>query len=707
MEENKTVSLRCSVMQVRFHRENYAVCYCKTADSIPEDAALMQLELENEQTFIAAGYGLTTEISKEITLTGIWIFNKKYGTTQFEVHDCSDYVASDHDSIVEYLSSGILKGVRKTMAERIYAQFGDETLDILENDPRQLLNVPGIREKKLEGIIMSFIKNQDMHMLTRMLSPYGVSYRTIVRIRKTLGENAATFIRANPYCLCRVNGIGFVTADGLAMKMGIEADSPDRIAGAIIYTMKEAMNANGHVYIRRLDLIDACIGRKGILNGVNKGDYPVSAEAVDAVIDSLLESERLSQPKLSIPGIEPDILFLPEYLIYETIASFIVSQLLTAPQSPDFPEDWAPLVAEAQEESGIELSDMQQAAVLMALSSQFSIITGGPGSGKTTSLRIITDTVLRAVPGARIALAAPTGRAARRMEEQTGMEASTIHKLLNLKPDDHTEFSEPCTCYLEADFIIIDEASMIDAALFAELLYRIMPGTKVLLLGDADQLPSVAPGNVLRELLSIPDVVPHITLDKVFRQGEDSIIPINAAKIRRGETDLTYSKQQFHLQRCRDEESGAEMIARLAERLMELDRIETTQILCPMRRRGYTSTWNLNEILHDVVNPPSATKEEITVAGTKFRVGDKVMQTRNIDAVSNGDIGYVSFVGGRSLATLDSNSTEPILHVKFDSVDEPVPYTYEQALDLEPAVAINSGAIGPTARSFKATVTDF
>ena len=688
MEQNTTVELRCSVMQVRFHRENYSVCLCKTPDQIPEEAVQNTLELTGESAFIAVGYGLPTQVGKDVKVSGVWTFNKKYETTQLEVRDCADYVESGHDAIVEYLSSGILKGVRKAMAEKIYATFGEETLDVLENNPQLLLTVPGIREKKLEGIIASFVEHQDMHMLTRLLTSYGVPYRTIVRIRKAFGAGAAAIVKENPYSLCRVIGIGFVTADEIAMRMGTEPDSPNRITGAVVYTMKEAMNADGHVYIRRAALVDACVGRRGVLNA-KKEHEPVTAEAVDSVIDQMLQTRQLVQPKLSIEGIEPDILFLPNYLEYETMSAYAVAQLLKAPPPPNMPEDWEPLIEETEQETGIELADMQREAVLMALSSQFSIITGGPGSGKTTSLRVITQTVLRTAAGARISLAAPTGRAARRMADQTGLEASTIHHLLDLKADDHTDMTAPPAAYLEADLIIIDEASMMDAALFAELLYRIMPGTKVLLLGDADQLPSVGPGNVLRELLSIPDVIPNVKLDKVFRQGEDSIIPLNAAKVRRGETDLIYSRDQFHLQKCRDEDSGANMIVKLMGRLAELGELDTAQVLCPMRRRGATATRNLNTILHDVVNPPDPDKQEITVACVPFREGDKVMQTKNTGSVSNGDIGYVVYASGKALATTDGASDEePVLKVKFDAVEEPVSYDYESALELEPATAI-------------------
>ena len=687
MEIQNMVELRCAVMQVRFHRDDYAVCLCRTAGAVPDDAVVSKLELSDEQSFIAAGYGLTPEVGKELTLTGRWTYNKKYGTTQFDVHDCVDYVGTGHDAIVEYLASGILKGVRKSMAEKIYAAFGDETLDILENEPQRLLEVSGIREKKLRGIIESFVQHQDMHLLTRLLSPYRVSYRVIVRIHKKLGVGAAAIIQRNPYVLCNVTGVGFETADDIAIKMGTPYSATERITGAISYTMLNAMRADGHVYITRPALVSACVGPRGVLN--SKQDIEkVSPDEVNQTIDSMLAHGKLVQPNYNISGIEPNILYLPNYLAYETMAGFTVYSLLAAPAPPNYPVDWTPYLDQAQAEEGVILADMQRQAALMALSSQISIITGGPGSGKTTSLRIITKAFLLALPGANIMLAAPTGRAARRMEEQTGMPADTIHGMLELTPDDHTDFAEPCASYLSGDFIIIDEASMMDSALFAELLYRIMPGTKVLILGDADQLPSVGPGHVLHELLSIPDIVPHTKLDKVFRQDSESIIPRNAAKIRRGETDLIYSKEQFHLQRCRTEESGSEMIARLMTRLAELGELDSVQILCPMRRRGETCTRNLNDMLHDIVNPPSSDKQETTIAGYRFRVGDKVMQTRNIGKASNGDIGYVTYAAGEGLATKEDAASQVVLKVKFDSQDEPVEYDYDSALELEPANAI-------------------
>lgn len=687
MENQNLIELRCSVLQVRFHREDYSVCLCKTAGLIPDEAVVGNLELSDERSFIAAGYGLKAEVGKAFTLTGGWVYNKKYGATQFAVQDCADYVGTGRDAIVEYLASGILKGVRKAMAERIYAAFGEDTLRILESEPQRLLEVPGIREKKLRGIVDSFIRHQDMHLLTRLLSPYGVSYRVIVRIHKKLGVGAASIIQENPYVLCSVMGVGFGTADDIALKMGVPPNDPERIKGAVSYAMFHAMRADGHVYITRPALVDACIGPRGVLNAKRAGES-VAPEAVEQTIDAMLRLGRLAQPNQDIEGISPDILYLPSYLAYETFAAHTVYMLLNAPSPLDYPDCWEPLLEEAQIAEDVALAEMQQQAALMSLKSQFSVITGGPGTGKTTILRIITRTFLLALPGADLMLAAPTGRAARRMTEQTGIPAQTIHSMLELKPDDHTDFSMPCTSYLEADFIIVDEASMMDASLFAELLYRIMPGTKVLLLGDSDQLPSVAPGHVLHELLSIPDIVPHAKLDKVFRQDAQSIIPLNAARIRHGETDLIFNKEQFHLQRCRTEDSGAEMIARLMSRLAELGELGSVQILCPLRRRGATGTRNLNERLRDIVNPPSPEKQETTVAGIRFRVGDKVMQTRNIGAVSNGDIGYVVYAAGEGLAAAGDASGGIVLKVKFDSQDEPVEYDYEAALELEPAIAI-------------------
>lgn len=685
--QQKTIELRCHVLQVRFHRDNYAVCLCRTKDIIPDDASSNVLTLTDEKAFIAAGYGLKTVIGQELTITGTWEYNKKYSTTQFKVQDCMDYVGTGHDAIVEYLSSGILKGVRRAMAEKIYAMFGDDTINILENDPRQLLLVSGIREKKLSGIISSFIKNQDMHLLTRLLSPYGISYRTIARIRKALGEGAAAIVRGNPYTLCKITGIDFLTADDIALKMGTPPDSYTRISGAILYTMRKAMRADGHVYILRNKLIEGCIGKGGVLSSKNGSD-PIDTASVEQALERMLDEGELVQPKLSIEGIEPDTLFLPAFLTYETLSAHAVTTLLMSPQPPDFPNGWSQILLEIQEETGITLAETQYAAALMALSSQFSIITGGPGSGKTTSLLIITKSLLRAKPGLNLVLAAPTGRAARRMAEQTGMPAQTIHKLLGLKPEDHTDFSAPCQSYLEADFLIIDEASMMDAALFAELLYRIMPGTKVLILGDSDQLPSVGPGNVLRELLSIPKIIPQTRLDKVFRQGSDSIIPVNAAKIRAGDSELIYSKEQFHLQYCKNEAAGASMMEKLMKRLAELQETETAQILCPMKRRGETSTRNLNILLHDIVNPPSEKKKEITIAGILFRVGDKVMQTKNTEEVSNGDMGYIVYAAGESLTNPGDSTSDVVLKVQFDSTEDPVEYTYEAALELEPATAI-------------------
>ena len=678
--------MKSKVCRIRFHKDAYVVAECSTKENVPEDA-LIGYDM-TERHFIAVGYGIPTECGSQVFLSGVWDVNKKYGSTQFMVQDCTDCVEKSKDAIVAYLSSKIIKGIGPSTAEKIYNYFGEKTLDVLAENPRRLLEVKGISAKRLNDITRSYTKHQEMHILTRMLAPHDVSYRMIVRIRETLGENAATMIRENPYHLCRVWGIGFQKADEVARSMGIRYNSAFRIEGGVIYTLRNAMETDGHMFLTRGNLITACTGKKGILNPVGCVEEVESGDVNYVISDMLADKKLIAAPENEYQPEVMQPIYLPQAFKHEQVAAEAICELLRDAEttaSDEMHEKWSKLLTAVEEKAGVHLAPEQREGVIMAMMYRFSIITGGPGSGKTTSLAMITSLYQLVYPEAKIALAAPTGRAARRMEQQTGMTSMTIHKLLNLTPNTKTNFLNiPSDLdFVDADFLIIDESSMIDAELFAELMLHIDHNTKVLMLGDVDQLPSVGAGNVLRELLSLRNVVPFVKLTKIFRQSDESIIPQNAAKIRKGDVGLRYVQGQFSRQACADEAAGAARIVSLVKRLIELGRLKDMQILCPMKRRGACCTKNLNDTLHDIVNPPSAPKIQGMVGDTLYRVGDKVMQTKNISEVSNGDIGYI-----QSIVLASDGKTIAAMTVAFESTPEPIEYDYDEAFDLEPATAM-------------------
>lgn len=682
MENVQVYDLKCTISHVIFQRDLFAICVCETASAIPPEAVSDFDMLNNRYSFVALGDGLCTERNREVVLSGSWNQNPKKEGLQLRISDCRDYVGQGRDAVVSYLQSGVLKGIGQRTAELIYDKFGEESLSVIETDPKKLLSIPGIKEKRLTKLVASYEANRELHSLSMLLSKHGVSYRTIVRIHKTLGEGSAAMVRTNPYVLCRVSGFGFQSADEIALRMGNFADSDFRIAGGTEFALSDAQSKDGHLFLTRGVLVSRCAS-EDILNSKAVSNK-VTPEQIDAVIDKMLAKNELvrgilSSDEAKTPAQKIDQrIYLPAAYKHESLVATAIANKLGEPIAKN---DWKTAVQKMADELEVHLDEKQAEAAVMGLSRAISVITGGPGTGKTTGLRVLVKAFLKAYPKKWVALAAPTGRAARRMAGQIGLEASTLHSLLGLRPDTHTNFNaEPSAEEMvDADLLVIDESSMIDASLMAELMYRVKKGTQVIFLGDVDQLPSVGPGNVLRQMLACPSI-PHVRLEKIFRQADGSIIPVNAASIKNGRNDLIESKF-FKIVACRDEHEGAQVITRLIANCMDKGMVGQTQILCPMKRRGDTCTSALNAALRDIVNPPSPTKNEGSVGGESFRVGDKVIQTRNIDGASNGDIGFVTDI------QVAREGHPFMMRVQFETGD-PVEYDYEGAMDLDHALAI-------------------
>ena len=637
--------------------------------------------------FTALGNFLPTKSGVSILLSGNWEYNKKReDEIQLRVTSCADYVGKSKQEIVSYLSSGMLTCIGRKTAEGIYKMFGDQSVHILITDPKQLLKVPGIKEKKLEKIVSSFQKRQMMHILAELLTPYGISYPTIVRIHRKLGDKAADIIRDNPYSLCKVSGFSFIKADDIALKMGSSLDSDSRIAGAVQYALETAQHQGGHMYLPLPNLVNICCSEK-VLNRPINGTIPprVDKGKVGTVIKGMVDDSVLYQ--MAHPQTREQCIYLPDMYLYETNAARSIEQFVRLGSATERDAElYRGVVQGIEKQLCITLDPLQEEAVIMALSSPISILTGGPGTGKTSTIQVLLQAKesLMSIKSSSagnsdILLAAPTGRAARRITEQTAREATTLHSLLGLRPDESTDFRS-ADRDLDPAMLIVDEFSMVDAHLLAELMAKVDFNTQLVFVGDADQLPSVGPGNVLKELLAVPQIK-SVKLTKVFRQGDDSIIPQNSKKIRVGDTAIDFNRY-FKLFKCDNEEQGASIIKKMFSGNKAKDMQEGIQVLAPMRSRGATCTSQLNIALQDILNPETPGKVSAQVGETIFRLGDKVMQTRNIAGASNGDIGYVTSITPKLKGQRDTFA----MTVEYDT--ETVEYDYDMALDLELAYAI-------------------
>ncbi len=682
-EKQEVQNLRCRIVKVLYHKEEFSICLCYTKNEIPDNANQnnrSKVKSDTNKRFTVLGHGLPKE-GAEILVSGNWEWSSKYNNLQFRVVFWSDYVEKNKEAIVAYLSSGIIKGIGAKMAETIYDEFGNESVNIVQNNPEKLLEISGIKQKKLQKIIESYERNNVLSSLVALLAPYNVSFKTITRVYKTMGEQAAHIVRSNPYSLCTIRGFGFKTVDKLAQNMGIESHSPYRLRGAIQYVLEKAQSDEGHVFLFCKQLMEKCCSPE-ILN-YNNAENPVTEEEVKQKIKEMLHDKTLQTIDDKCDAEEQRIYNAASYAD-ETVAAQNIARFIERVEIHKRSER-KNVIQEVQKRLGVKLDTLQEDAVLNCLSNRLSIITGGPGTGKTTTLNVLVRAKMElGCAEEDILLAAPTGRAARRMSEQTGLDALTLHSMLGLKPGTHTDFSSesPEWGYTDAQLLIVDEFSMVDAHLFAELMFRVPSKLQIVFVGDADQLPSVGPGNVFQQLLSMKEI-PCVRLEKVFRQDAGSIIPVNSQHIRRGDANLSFNKY-FKFVRCENEEEGAKWIVSKFSTEQIQRSLDSIQILAPMRKRGATSINNLNEKLHDIVNPRSSEKMEETIGGTLFRVGDKVMQTKNTGPVSNGDIGYITSI----TPMLNGDKDSFAMTVSFQSYDTPIEYDYMDALELEPATAI-------------------
>lgn len=591
---------------------SFMIAVYRPCENIKDSAGNMVTQVK------AVGYCLPIADNLRYELQGHWSKNPKHGV-QFEVENYDEVITPTKEGIVAYLSSGQIKGIGPKMAEKIYDAFGLTALDVLDKEPERLLSISGISTAKLKKICDSYLANRGARDVVAFLTPHGITPNRAVKLYKEYGDRAMDIVKNHPYQLCKIAGIGFKTADRIAMSMGFDQLSVERVDEGILYALTDA-EGKGHLCMEKHAFIKACLK---VLDTPQLTEDMVANRAARLVYSGKLVSYQGN-------------VYRSKTAYAESNLAELLSRQLRSARSHSYGGLDAALDAE-ELRMKVKFAPEQREAVKMALTQGVSVITGGPGTGKSMILRAILDIYRRHNPGKEICLCAPTGRAARRMEQATGLGASTVHKALGLLAGEDGDYGEPQA--LDADIILVDEVSMMDIYLAGRLLEAVKSRAQVVLIGDSDQLPSVGPGAVLSEMIASKRI-PVVRLDKVFRQNDGSRIAVNAKLIRHGNLSLEYGNDF----RFVDSANLSDSASRMAELYMqEVARygVDNVAMLSPYRQKTETGVNALNEMLRELVNPPDEGKPEVVCGKRKFRVGDKVMQVKNFEDVSNGDIGYI------------------------------------------------------------------
>ena len=617
---------------------------------------------------------------QQIEVKGEWIKHKQFGR-QFNVEEYKEVLPTSTKEIEKYLSTGIIHGIGPVTAKKIVKAFGEETLNILDNNIERLKEVEGIGEKKYNIIYQSYLETRELKDIIMFFQKHGVTINQCLKIYKKFGGDAQNIVSENPYILSdEISGIGFLTSDRIAKSLGVEPISDFRIQSGIKYVLN-SFSGLGNTYMPKDKLIQEC-----------QKVLAVSRDIVEENIYNCVLEEKLKIEK--IKDIEA-VYSLPYYYCELGVTNKIITLCIENFQTINTDVEFE--VSTFEKKNNIKFAPSQKEAILGAFENGIEIITGGPGTGKTTIIKCIIEIYENS--GMKVLLAAPTGRAAKRMSESTGREAKTIHRLLEMgvSDDENSFFGKGEGEPLEADVIIIDEASMIDIMLMNSLLKAIKLGTRVIIVGDVDQLPSVGPGNVLRDLIN-SKFINVVRLKEIFRQGKESMIIVNAHKINNGEMPYLNKKGGDFFFDARDEvENILSTILDLVNRRLpsfnsKWSKIWDIQVLSPTRK-GLLGVDNLNNEIQAILNPSSKDKKEKQVRDIVFREGDKVMQIKNNYSlewhriggdgenkgvgVFNGDMGYIE--------TIDEE--RKVLSVVFDD-ERRVIYEFMFLDELELAYAI-------------------
>jgi len=696
-------TLRGTIERITYHNDEngYTV-----AQLIPEGQSY---------TVTVVGSMLGIDVGETVALSGAWTAHPQYGR-QFKAENVHTVLPATIAGLEKYLGSGLIKGIGPITARRIVRKFGLETLRVVEEEPRRLHEVLGVGRKRVEMITRAWAEQKQIKEVMLFLQSHNVSTGLAVKIYKQYGDAAIETVKADPYRLARdIYGIGFVTADKIARELGIAHDAPERVAAGVAYVLSQAAD-EGNVYLPTAELTTRTTELLGVPPALVGDGIVALKEAEQVWVEEQgldIEDSRPAAGGLALAEERP-VYLIPFYYGELGVANRL--RRLTEAAEDRLAVfrrfDWPAAFAALQSQSRLPLTPRQQEAVQAALTCRVTVLTGGPGTGKTTCTRSIVR--LAEAAGKRTVLASPTGRAARRLSEATGRPAKTIHRLLEVKPAAISgaafAFQRNAENPLEADLVIVDEASMLDLLLTNHLLKAIPAGAHLLLAGDVDQLPSVGAGNVLRDVIEAVEAEEKakakakaktgstltltststststsavIRLDTIFRQPEGSYIITNAHRINRGEMPILDNRnaRDFFLFREEDPEKAAGLVVELVqERIPRKFGLapDDVQVLSPMHR-SVVGVGELNLRLQAVLNPPGPGKIERPVGGRTFRVGDRVMQIRNNydKDVFNGDMGRISQI----------DLEDQILTVRID--DRPVAYDFLELDELVHAYAVS------------------
>ncbi len=630
-------------------------------------------ELKGEAEEITlVGYMPFINEGETLKASGKWVVHPEYGR-QLKVELYEKVLPHTADEILKYLSSGAIKGIGPSTAQKIIKRFGQAALDIIRNEPQKLSEIKGISFEKALKIGQAYEEQSEFGRLVMFVQEYGISPSAASNIHKLLGKTAIDDIKENPYRLAdQVYGISFKTADDIAKRLGIDAYSRFRLSSGIKYVLLRA-SLNGHTYLPMEKLVETAADLLSI-----EPDQIKDALVYMSLEKTIHVEKSDSENRVYLAGYYNSELSTTRRLMELSSVTFTGSL-------PDIEEQ----IRIIQDEEGIELADLQKTAVMEAMQNGVLVITGGPGTGKTTIIKSIIKLFLN--EGLEVVLAAPTGRAAKRMTEATGFEAKTIHRLLETGYSGKGQellFAKNEENPIDADVIIIDEMSMVDILVMDHLLRAVEPGTRLIMAGDSDQLPSVGPGNVLKDIIG-SGAIKTVMLTDIFRQAQESMITINAHKINRGEMpEINVRDKDFFFMGRPSPEGIVETVIELCSRRLpstySIDPLKDIQVLTPSRK-GPVGVPNLNAGLQKVLNPPDKTKAEKAVRGAAFREGDRVMQVKNNynlrwekagmaesggTGVFNGDMGVISRISEEEQKVVVVFDDEKIAEYDFSILDE-------------------------------------
>ncbi|AJF65290.1 SF1B family DNA helicase RecD2 [Streptomyces vietnamensis] len=617
---------------------------------------------------------LGAQPGESLRMEGRWGSHPQYGK-QFTVDNYTTVLPATIQGIRRYLGSGLVKGIGPVFADRITQHFGLDTLDILEEAPARLIEVPGLGPKRTKNITAAWEEQKAIKEVMVFLQGVGVSTSIAVRIYKKYGDASISVVRNQPYRLAAdVWGIGFLTADKIAQSVGIPHDSPDRVKAGLQYALSQSSD-QGHCFLPEERLIADAVKLLQVDTGLVIECLGELADDPEGVVREV------------VPGPEgapvTAVYLIPFHRAELSLAGQLRRLLRTEEdRMPAFQDvAWDKALAWLADRTGASLAPEQEEAVRLALTRKVAVLTGGPGCGKSFTVRSIVE--LARAKKAKVVLAAPTGRAAKRLAELTGAEASTVHRLLELKPGGDAAYDRDRP--LDADLIVVDEASMLDLLLANKLVKAVAPGAHLLLVGDVDQLPSVGAGEVLGDLLAPGSPVPSVRLTRIFRQAQQSGVVTNAHRINAGTPPLTQGLPDFFLFVEEETEDAARVTVDVAARRIPakfgLDPRRDVQVLAPMHR-GPAGAGSLNGLLQQAITPARPDLPEKRFGGRVFRVGDKVTQIRNnyekgANGVFNGTVGVVTAL----------DTVEQRLTVRTDE-DEEVAYDFDELDELAHAYAV-------------------